>query len=281
MKNILLIVFGFFVIFQSKSQEKKEVEDTKIYKSVQKKAEPKEGLPTFLSVLANNLDLTSGLPKADEVLFKIQFVVEKDGTFSNFEIKGEDHGYAVEAFRVLKTMPAWKPAEHNGAIVRTVYTLPIKLRFPMRKLDVLSYNKLIMDKRIENRYFKFDCDCNLISNNKQKANKAEEFSYTTTKSDAFYSIVLKEAKSEQIAYYIDKIKSEVEKQNGNLTEIVYHDLEAIETDVVISNGNKPFYSWTLYFIEGDYFVSMNVLSSSKEVSDFTFEGLKESFQFKK
>ena len=51
------------------------------------------------------------------------FVVEKDGTLSNFKItKGVSRSLDQETIRVLKLSPKWKPAMVNGKPVRMLYS---------------------------------------------------------------------------------------------------------------------------------------------------------------
>jgi len=60
----------------------------------------------------------------------VQFVVEKDGSLSNFQIiKGAHKILNKEAIRFVKGMPKWKPGElSRGGVVRSLYTLPIKFK---------------------------------------------------------------------------------------------------------------------------------------------------------
>jgi TonB family protein len=66
----------------------------------------------------------------------VGFIVEKDGKISNVVIKrGVPNGkeLAVEASRVVKAMPNWKPGMQNGKPVRTQMTVPIKYSLGKRK----------------------------------------------------------------------------------------------------------------------------------------------------
>lgn len=54
------------------------------------------------------------------------FVVEKDGSLSNFNIiHRADSSLNNEALRILQAMPAWRPARHNGEIVRAETYVPM------------------------------------------------------------------------------------------------------------------------------------------------------------
>ncbi len=56
----------------------------------------------------------------------IEFVVEKDGSLSNFKsIRKADESLISEAIRVIKKSPKWTPGKHNGKLVRVKFTLPI------------------------------------------------------------------------------------------------------------------------------------------------------------
>jgi TonB family protein len=54
------------------------------------------------------------------------FVVEKDGTLSNFNIiHRADSLLNEEALRILQNMPPWRPARHKGEIVRSTSYVPM------------------------------------------------------------------------------------------------------------------------------------------------------------
>lgn len=58
----------------------------------------------------------------------ISFIVNRDGTLSDFEVrKGKELGYGLpeEALRVVRSMPKWKPAMQDGEAVKSYYTLPV------------------------------------------------------------------------------------------------------------------------------------------------------------
>jgi periplasmic protein TonB len=68
------------------------------------------------------------LAKENGVMGKVmlRFIVEKDGTISNFKILGSlGFGCDEEAIRLIKSMPKWNPGKMNGKPVRAYYTLPI------------------------------------------------------------------------------------------------------------------------------------------------------------
>lgn len=57
------------------------------------------------------------------------FVVEKDGTLSDFNIiHRADPLLNDEALRILQAMPPWRPARHNGEIVRSETYVPMYFR---------------------------------------------------------------------------------------------------------------------------------------------------------
>jgi len=57
----------------------------------------------------------------------IEFVVEKDGTISNVNVKiGVYPELDQEAVRVVKMMPKWRPGKQNGKNVRCYFQIPIR-----------------------------------------------------------------------------------------------------------------------------------------------------------
>lgn len=57
------------------------------------------------------------------------FIVEKDGTLTDIKIT-RDPGFRIgkEILKILKKSPKWKPGLIEGNPVRTLYTLPIRIK---------------------------------------------------------------------------------------------------------------------------------------------------------
>lgn len=99
-----------------------------IVKLVQKKAAPTEGFEKFFESYIRKFSAKDLGGSATEMVVKLKFVVEKDGSFTDIKIVEDKHGLGNEAIRVLKSMPKWKAAQHNGRTVRSQFTLPIKVK---------------------------------------------------------------------------------------------------------------------------------------------------------
>lgn len=87
--------------------------------------------PGGTSALMDFIRSTQKLPAEASQMGRVtvSFVVEKDGSLSNFEIlRSPDVALSQEALRVMNCMPLWKPGRKNGFIVRTKYMLPITFR---------------------------------------------------------------------------------------------------------------------------------------------------------
>lgn len=70
----------------------------------------------------------------------VRFVVNEDGTTSDFEIaKGLGGGCSQEALRVLKLMPKWKPGMQNGRSVKVWYTIPVSFMLGRDEADTLKH----------------------------------------------------------------------------------------------------------------------------------------------
>ncbi len=104
-------------------------DENKVHSFVQQKAAPNEGLQAFFSSFIRKFNAPDVGGNVNEISVRLKFVVEKDGSFTDVQVSGADpHNMGREAIRVLKSMPKWKPAEHNGKKVRSSFTLPIKVR---------------------------------------------------------------------------------------------------------------------------------------------------------
>ena len=139
--TLCLIATMFVACKDANSQPQKEVVDTQEHKSVS--SEPQDPInpgviaemPEFpggegklLQFIAENIHLpkcvTSATVKGRSI---IEFVVEKDGTVSDFKVvRSLNKECDEEAVRVLKTMPKWKPGMERGKPIRVKYTVPVK-----------------------------------------------------------------------------------------------------------------------------------------------------------
>lgn len=56
----------------------------------------------------------------------VNFVINKEGKLENIEIRQGAHDLLNnEALKVIRKMPNWKPAKHNGVNVKVAFTMPI------------------------------------------------------------------------------------------------------------------------------------------------------------
>lgn len=70
------------------------------------------------------------------------FVVEKDGTLSNFKIiHRADPLLDAEALRILQLMPPWRPARHHGEIVRAESYVPMYFKLNKQARRAPARNK--------------------------------------------------------------------------------------------------------------------------------------------
>src|SRR5690554_6444267 len=74
------------------------------------------GTPEMHRFISNTLSYPAdAVERNAQGLVVYTFVVEKDGTLSNFNIiHRADPLLNEEALRILKNMPPWRPARHNG-----------------------------------------------------------------------------------------------------------------------------------------------------------------------
>ena len=280
--KFLLTVFTFFSVCYLTAQQNSTINEDKVYRFVQKKAEPEIGLSNFSSAFANEFNSLVVPPKSDEISFKLKFIIEKNGTLSNIEIKENEQAYTYinEVTRVLSTISTWNPAEIKGKKVRSFYVMPIKLRFPMRNVDKALLEKSILERTISNQYFEFECNCKLLNNSTNRYGEVKEFSYNTSDNNVFYSITLKEIILHSEQHYFNIIKVDAEKQNATISEVDYKNYEALESNFAIHTQENTYYNNTLYFVAGKYLINITVISANEQISKFNFADLKQTFKLK-
>ena len=86
------------------------------------------GIKVFLNYVATNFRPAEELENTIKV--NVSFVVEKDGSMSNIQVKNNPgYGMGEEAIRVLKSMKTkWQPGKKEGQNVRAYYNLPITIQ---------------------------------------------------------------------------------------------------------------------------------------------------------
>jgi beta-lactamase regulating signal transducer with metallopeptidase domain len=108
---------------------------TNLDKSQQENSEIKNpeypgGITEFYKLVGMNFQIS---PEADknkvEGKILIKFMVEKDGSLSEFKVEKDlGYGMAEEAIRVIKLSPKWIPGSENGKAVRVEYSMPITIQ---------------------------------------------------------------------------------------------------------------------------------------------------------
>lgn len=107
--------------------EKFSDDDNKVWGFVQQKAAPNEGMQKFMNNFVRKFNAPDVGGNVKQIKIRLKFTVEKDGSFTDLEVIDDRQGAGKEAMRVLKSMPKWKPAQHNGKTVRSKFTLPITI----------------------------------------------------------------------------------------------------------------------------------------------------------
>jgi hypothetical protein len=135
---LVLPFFVFLLIFNCNAQgTKSDVEPP--FRYVSEPAEPLYGYDSLYKFIQENLRLpevvelskkqkkfnNNAKPISAQVF--VEFVIEIDGSISNVRVLvGANPTYDEEAIRVIKMLPNWKPAKHNGKLVRSFYSLPVR-----------------------------------------------------------------------------------------------------------------------------------------------------------
>lgn len=94
------------------------------YASLEQMAEFPGGDGAFVDFLSHNVHYPKDVDAEGKVY--ISFIVEKDGSLSNYHImQSLAPAFDYEALRVMRLSPKWEPAIQNGQPIRVRYTVPI------------------------------------------------------------------------------------------------------------------------------------------------------------
>ena len=120
-------------------------DDSEVYGAVEVLPEYPGGTAAMFDFIQKNVKYPeSAKEKGIEGRVFVQFVVEKDGSLSSFQVlRGVSDDIDAEAIRVLKAMPKWMPGMNNGEPVRVQYTMPFKFQLTGNEntTDALSGTK--------------------------------------------------------------------------------------------------------------------------------------------
>ena len=108
-----------------------EISETKaetIHEFVEQPAVFPGGEEALMKYLHDNISYpTSAWENRIQGLVYLRFVVNKEGRISDIKILTSVHPLLDnEAIRVVKSMPKWIPARHNGKIVNAYFILPVR-----------------------------------------------------------------------------------------------------------------------------------------------------------
>lgn len=124
MKQCFITLLLFIIPFCVTGQDK-------VYTKVDKQAEFPGGNSAMLSFIMHNFKYPNSIVRASIVCGKIhiKFIVEKDGTTKFKDCKASCDSMCIEAKKLIRKMPKWKPAVFKSKKVRSLYLLPITIDY--------------------------------------------------------------------------------------------------------------------------------------------------------
>jgi len=115
---------------ENKSSREQLSISVKLKADEETKALPKIGLKKFnhhfMSKLIKDVESLDG----QDLIYRVTFIVEEDGSLTNIKIiDSNSPSYHSEIVRVIKSMPKWNPARKNGIPVRSIFSMPVSIKF--------------------------------------------------------------------------------------------------------------------------------------------------------
>ena len=125
-------------------KRKPAVEDNEIYESAEHMPTYPGGVSALMEFIKAHIQYPEdALAERAEGIIQVSFVVEKDGSTTEFEVIDEHHpALEAEAVRVLQQMPKWTPAKQDGVKVRVEYTVPVKFVVPEQMKEDANDNSV-------------------------------------------------------------------------------------------------------------------------------------------
>ncbi len=290
MKNTILVFFFLFIGFKTIAQETIDVDDIKVHSFVQRKAEPKEGLQHFYKNYMRKFNSAKFSSSTGTLDVRLRFVVEKDGSFTDVSVSYENvRGAGEEAVRVLRTMPAWKPATHKGKIVRSAFTLPMKIRIneedekteesqekPINevkeKKETISetYLKSLDNFLVNTDLFEFKCNCTFVKNDNDTG-----YYYESQDKSAYYQVFMEKKDVKEAEQTIKDLKINSINQGILADEIQLSGSKAVELSIGRFSNSKM-----IVLYKEDYLIGIVISSEDPQITDAVTKHFKQNFKLK-
>ncbi len=115
------------VVYEPSDYGEEEEEADEVFMFVEQAPQPQGGMKSFYDYIAQHMEYpTMARRMLIEGKVYIQFIINKDGSLTDFEVlKGIGGGCDEEAIRVLKESPKWEPGRQRGRPVKVKMALPI------------------------------------------------------------------------------------------------------------------------------------------------------------
>ena len=141
MKKLLLIL-SILMPMMVTAQEVSPKEDV-VFLVVEQMPEFPGGEIALRAFLAENVKYPT-IAKKNGIFGRVicQFVIEKDGSITDVKAvrSSGERSLDIEAIRVIKMMPKWKPGKQRNEPVRTRFTLPINFSIDGKTTNETSYS---------------------------------------------------------------------------------------------------------------------------------------------
>ena len=125
-----IVVVGYGV-------KKQPVDDAPLFQVAEEMPQYPGGMPGLMQYIGRNMKYPMlAQEQGLEGRVIVQFIVERDGSTSNFNIMRGVHALLdAEAIRVLAGMEKWTPGKQKGQAVRVKYTVPVTFRLDKPKAE--------------------------------------------------------------------------------------------------------------------------------------------------
>ncbi|UUV21895.1 hypothetical protein [Paenimyroides aestuarii] len=288
MKKALLLLLLLIQSFSIFAQDE-------VKSFVQQKAYPKEGLQTFMEEFVNKFDYKNAdkIPNdVTEIKLRLKFVVEKDGTFNDITLVDDTYNFKNEVIRILNEMPTWNAAVHEGDLVRSSFTMPIRVNYDhsksssetdffVNKNQINSYVETLNSNKIETDYFDLTCNCTIVKTSRNSELTTEEFFLMAIDDKVSYTIGFKKLEQQKAIDEIQKIKKEAEQQQVYVRDVVFMAYNnALNVAFYMNEGGYDSQYQTLFVPAKNYLVLISLRSGNKQLTNLSFAHLLKNFKLK-
>lgn len=128
LSSTLFVAIGVSTINTQAATPSVTTDKSEVYVATDVHARYEGGMSQFTQDFISRFELPKSAVLDNQSMVIVQFTVQTDGSLENIQVLRDPLEVGAQVISILETLPKWTPAKHNGEVVASTFTLPIKFK---------------------------------------------------------------------------------------------------------------------------------------------------------